>query len=357
MYERIEEKIKMIKQIFYIVGVAIFIITTKFAISSFEQKFPETITKQEFIKIQKNADTGFTFVSDVSTFDFQYRAGRASVTFKIYKNIDSFLSSDDKKIFTESTVYINQNPVKIYTLHYGDLSEEKYQDFQKIAQPNSEEFWKSYLFSSKRRVFETEQNPKLMSIEELKKYLKNNKIIFYTGAGTSMAGGVWGMNELESNLGLDMDEYRRKPEKIIKNLVEKREKILSVFKEFCKKMFFNPATKAHWAIKKIAQSIKAAILTENQDYLHEQTGIKPHRLFNVKRSKKIFNAKFLKEIKAVVCIGLSFDDRAFLAWYKENNPDGVIISIDLSQSNYLGDEDYLVKGDLQKILVSVAGEF
>ena len=50
----------------------------------------------------------------------------------------------------------------------------------------------------------------------------------------------------------------------------------------------------------------------------------------------------------------AYDDKAFLAWYKENNPDGLIISLDLSQPNYLGDNDYLVNGDLQMILESIA---
>jgi len=54
----------------------------------------------------------------------------------------------------------------------------------------------------------------------------------------------------------------------------------------------------------------------------------------------------LQNIKAIVCVGLSFDDRAFLAWYKESNPEGMIISLDISLSNYLGNEDYFVKGDL-----------
>jgi hypothetical protein len=321
-----------------------------FIFTSFAHKFPETITKEELLKMQTNAETGFNFVSDVSLLNFQYKAGKASVTYKIYKNIDVLLPARDKELFTKSIAYIDEKPVEVHTFHYGDLPEEKPKESKAAVQPNSEDFWKSYLFSSGRRVFEKEQSPKAMTPEELEKYLKTNKVIFYTGAGTSMAGDVWGMNELMSMLELDMEEYHERPEKIIKNLVAKRKQILSVFKEFCEKMFYNSPTKAHWAIKKIAQSIKAPIMTENQDYLHEQTGIKAHRLSNVEKSKSLFSAKFLQHIKAVVCVGLSFDDRAFLAWYKESNPYGVIISLDLSQSNYLGDEDYLVKGDLQKIL-------
>jgi len=37
-------------------------------------------------------------------------------------------------------------------------------------------------------------------------------------------------------------------------------------------------------------------------------------------------------------------------WYKENNPNGKIIAINLNQLSYLGDEDFILKGDCQKIL-------
>ena len=37
-------------------------------------------------------------------------------------------------------------------------------------------------------------------------------------------------------------------------------------------------------------------------------------------------------------------------WYKENNPNGKIIAINLNQPSYLGNEDFILKGDCQKIL-------
>ena len=60
--------------------------------------------------------------------------------------------------------------------------------------------------------------------------------------------------------------------------------------------------------------------------------------------------KDLEEVEAIVCIGLSKDDCGFLAWYKANNPDGLLVAIDLEKLNYLAKEDYFVQGDLQKIV-------
>jgi urease accessory protein UreE len=55
----------------------------------------------------------------------------------------------------------------------------------------------------------------------------------------------------------------------------------------------------------------------------------------------------------VIAIGLKLDDRGFLGWYKKQNPQGTIIAINLTQPPYLGDEDFLVIGDLQEIIPKI----
>jgi NAD-dependent SIR2 family protein deacetylase len=52
----------------------------------------------------------------------------------------------------------------------------------------------------------------------------------------------------------------------------------------------------------------------------------------------------------VITVGLSYDDRGFLGWYKENNPNGKIVAVNLSQPSYLGNEDFILKEDCQKAI-------
>ena len=59
----------------------------------------------------------------------------------------------------------------------------------------------------------------------------------------------------------------------------------------------------------------------------------------------------------MICIALSYDDRGFLGWYKENNPHGTIVAIDLVKPSYLGNEDFLLQGNCQKILPALQEEF
>ena len=55
-------------------------------------------------------------------------------------------------------------------------------------------------------------------------------------------------------------------------------------------------------------------------------------------------------------MGLSYDDRGFLGWYKQQNPQGKIIAIELNQPSYLGDEDFLAIGDIQEIVPAIQKE-
>ena len=262
------------------------------------------------------------------------------------------LTLKEQKLFSKTKKLVDQKTIDIYSLHYGDLESQNQQNEPSTAKQNSEEYWSSYLFAKKRRIFEKTQNAQAMNTQKLAEYLQKNKVLFYTGAGISISGGVWGMDALCKALELDFKKFKKEPKEFLKILINKKEQIHATFKKFCKMMFYNPPTKAHWALASIAKKLKSPILTENLDYLHEQTGISPHRLYDVEKSKKLFPAKFLKTVDAIVCIGLSFDDKAFMTWYKKQNPNGKIISLDLKQPNYLSDEDFFVQGNLQEVLVS-----
>ncbi|MBU4370185.1 hypothetical protein KKG58_05585, partial [Patescibacteria group bacterium] len=104
------------------------------------------------------------------------------------------------------------------------------------------------------------------------------------------------------------------------------------------------------------KKLKSRIFTENIDHLQEKAGIKTDHISGPWLRKNI-QEDWLKQIDAVITIGLSYDDRGFLAWYKKNNPDGKIISIDLNQSSYLGNEDALLKGNLQEVMPQIEEKF
>ena len=205
----------------------------------------------------------------------------------------------------------------------------------------------SYIVTE-RRIFEN-THPQHLNQAELIELIKNKNVLFYTGAGVSLDSGVPAMAELQELLGLEANEkFLFSLEKALIHPREFASKILT-FHNAC---LFSPPTPAHLALKGLSIFKNTRILTENLDALHEASGIAPYRVDPHQLRQETDETTF-HPFDYIICVGLSYDDRGFLGWYKEKNPQGKIIAIDLKQPSYLGDEDFLLTGDIQKILPAV----
>lgn len=58
----------------------------------------------------------------------------------------------------------------------------------------------------------------------------------------------------------------------------------------------------------------------------------------------------LKKIYAIITIGLAHDESGFLHWYKQYNPTGIIIAMNIEQPDYVSESDYMCTGDIQKTI-------
>ena len=186
--------------------------------------------------------------------------------------------------------------------------------------------------------------PQEMEMIQLAEILKNKKVLFYTGAGISVASGVHNMDQLQESLGIEMSE---KVDDLLRKAVTNPQGVVESWEEFTKAAFEKPATPAHQSLGRLAKKLKSQIFTENVDHLQERAGVKATHLTGPWLKENV-QPEWLKDIDVVVTIGLSYDDRGFLGWYKENNPNGKIVAVNLSQPSYLGNEDFLLKGDCQK---------
>ena len=194
--------------------------------------------------------------------------------------------------------------------------------------------------------------PRQISREELSAIVRNERVLFYTGAGLSLASGVPAMNELHDLLGLDAGE---KFLLSLENAIQSPQKFASNILAFHKACLFSAPTKAHLALRDIALFKNSRLITENLDCLHEASGIFPYRI-DAKQLRDEVGGEVLVQLDYIICIGLSHDDRGFLGWYKQHNPQGKIIAVDLQQPSYLGDEDLLAVGDLQELIPSLQKE-
>jgi len=202
----------------------------------------------------------------------------------------------------------------------------------------------SYIVTD-RRIIEN-ATPRLIDREELVAIVKNQNVLFYTGAGLSIASGIPGMDQLCNLLGFESGEkFLLSLETALNNPRDFASKILS-FHNAC---LFSAPSKAHFALKELATIKNIRMITENLDCLHESSGLHPYRIDPTQLRDEI-GGESVSCFDYLICVGLSFDDHGFLGWYKQHNPQGKIIAVDLQQPSYLGNEDCLLLGDLQEII-------
>lgn len=197
--------------------------------------------------------------------------------------------------------------------------------------------------------------PQEMKMAQLVEILRDKKVLFYTGAGISIASGVHSMDQLKKTLGIEMSE---KVDGLLRKAVANPQGVVDSWEEFTKAAFEKSATPAHQSLGRLAQKLKSQIFTENVDLLQERAGVKAIHLAAASSwLKRNVRPEWLKDIDAVITVGLNYDDRGFLGWYKENNPNGKIVAVNLSQPSYLGNEDFMLKGDCQKLIPELEKEF
>lgn len=197
-------------------------------------------------------------------------------------------------------------------------------------------------------------SPKVLSIEELALFISDKTIVFYTGAGISTET-VPTMPQLIKALdlnstgrnGVNLKEFVRRalasPDTFSKPM--------TAFYEAC---LYGAPTAAHQAIKDIIKIRNWGILTENLDLLHHRTGIKPLAHNGPNWLTDFVSPEDLKKIQVIITVGLSGDESGFLAWYKQNNPEGIIVAVNINQPSYLSDKDFLIVQDAQKALPALA---
>ncbi len=301
---------------------------------------PETISEEEIEKMDKSWSA--TFFSCDRGCTLRYKNGQVSFTVEYFKKLPSEMDDKERSKFSVAEKTFGEGKGKVFTYRYGKTRNDRQRE-------SSIGFEPEYHVSKPRDFKEDTPEAQQMTAKELSEFIKDKKIVFYTGAGISAEACVYNMTQLMKILGIDkskpIDDFTQL---VLNNPAEAQEK----FQKFCESAFENEPTKAHIFLAELAKLKQTKILTENFDLLQERTGVKPYHTEEALLRKDI-EPEWFKEIDAIICIGLSYDDRGLLAWYKENNPSGKIVSLDLAQPAYLGEDDFWVKGNLQKTLPQI----
>lgn len=313
-----------------------------------------TVTPKEIAEHRPFWDA--TWMSKTVHFNLVYDSGKTSLLLTFFPGCKEF-DKDTMEVISGPApiLYYNHTfnsiPVTLvgspqdtlfYSYEDGGIINKKALDVARRPVAPAPELTEDYLLADPCIIADTEKEtqPRVMNIEDLAELLANKKVLFYTGAGISVAGGVFGMEDLQASLSLNPAN----PTEFITKALTQPTLILEPFKTFCKTAFENAPTPAHSALSNIASLTNTAIVTENFDLLHERAGTRAIRV----NAHQFRADNSLKQIDALICLGLSHDDRGLIAWYKQKNPSGQLIALDLKRPRYIGNQDFLLMGDLQK---------
>ncbi|MEX0940740.1 MAG: hypothetical protein WDZ41_05240 [Candidatus Babeliales bacterium] len=273
---------------------------------------PYKISDQEVKQLAKEWETSFSWIFKQFSFTCLYENKEAS--------------------FMVSLLGI---PLRSYNFQYLENIKKYFK--------NRNESLPDYYFAEPLKL--VDPNPQQINFDQLCDLLQNKTFIFYTGAGIS-ASQVPTLYELNQLFNFNNIK------KLVTDILFNPKKITGQFSQFCKKALYGNPTEAHYALKFIAEYKNINILTENIDLLQQRTGIVP--IFTHSDEANSITINNLQEIDIIVCLGLSHDDCGFLANYKKNNPNAIVIAIDLGMPNYLSDNDFILQEDLQEILPKLA---
>lgn len=311
--------------------------------SNFLLSPPQTITLDELEAMDKSRTA--TWRNKTAQYTLDYKNWTSCCTVLYEGKLPEGLSTEEQARFMSYTVQKDGKDIVCYRYKTHP---------QTIETLNSSKgMWlrKNYYMADMLSYKLWETNPLSMTISEVVDYIKNKRIFFYTWAWISMASWIFDMKWLMDSMGMNM---KIETDDFIHTILAEPQKVLDVFSTFCDVAFHWEPTSAHYALAKIAIQKWTTICTENFDRLQERTWIKAYHISWDDMSNR-YNPEYFKEIDAIICIWLSHDDRGLLWWYKQYNPHGKIIALDLQQPEYLGNEDYLVQLDLQQILPKIAG--
>lgn len=246
--------------------------------------------------------------------------------------------------YENSFNYTEPQDRKLWTYTYGNKSS----DLHKFSEVVPDSIEEAMGIASQPRAVQN-QTPLYSTICELSQIVNGKHCVFYTGAGLS-ASVVPTMSILEEQMKLMHIKKKENLFLVSHNALNDSANYMKPMEEFYKTCLYGEPTPAHLEIRNIVIKMNWGLLTENLDLLHQRSGIEPLNRSMPDWLKSNVTKNDLKKIDYVITVGLAKDESGFLGWYKEHNPKGTIVAINLTQPEYLGNEDILIEEDAQSAL-------
>lgn len=273
---------------------------------------------------------------------FCYRYGSVILYVHFQDALPEELTAEEKALFTRSEQTIEGAQRVVYHYEFGTL-------------PGVRHTPSSHNLPYLPRTFAEEPAAcKTLSIQECARLIADKKVVFFTGAGISAAAGIHTLATLNDQLGI---QSHAAVDLFVLAALHNPEQLVNQALDFYRACRDHSPTPAHYSLARLSKSKGCQIVTGNFDLLHERSGIKPYRVFYESHYVADLKAEWLREIDAVICIGMSNDIGSFLSAYKTHHPEGIIVAVDLKRPLFIGAADYFLEGDLQEIVPAMERAF
>ena len=283
------------------------------------------------------------WVSENALCCIKYFDGQTSFVIRLKKSVYDQLSKNQQ----DSLTPIKTNQQISFQFIYGkEYEAPTFTDMEEFFTQDKQENPHYFLHTPLTYI---ENNTQHITLKELTALLCTKRVAWYTGAGIS-AEVVPTMNILEESLGFKGTSRDERILSFISQALQNPQQICNTMNNFTHQCYNGEPTKAHRALANYLQKKEDILFTENLDHLHELTGSKPVRIGNPTSFKELYPEKKLQQIDYIICIGLSYDDRGYLGYYRACNPSGILVAICLEKPKYLGPTDYYLQEDAQEVL-------
>jgi len=281
----------------------------------------------------------------------QYALGyyfpRRSIFFYIeyYRHLPKEFGKNERSKFAVRRRFINGRYERVYVFKQGVISRREVEKLHFTP-----DHIRRFYIAQPRNYYRTIYKPKYMSVDKAVELIRGKRILFYTGAGISVAARI---PDVKLAAGLTIDFDRPFHNRLLALVVRNPTKLVFSLCEFFISLNKRQPTPAHIALTDMALQLDAKILTHNLDDLHEKTGLSPSYVSS-RWLKNTFTKAYLETTDIVCAIGLKRDTIGLLQWFKQNNAHGVVIAINRVQPRYLGRNDVFLKGDIQDVVVKLS---
>lgn len=187
----------------------------------------------------------------------------------------------------------------------------------------------------------------ITAIEDIPQLLGDSFAIF-TGAGISMAAGISDLTTLHNELEMDFSAKDGR-DGLLTRLIESPDSLLEIANGFLGNFYFGTPTRAHLAVRDIQRTFGVAVITENEDQLHQHCETDTLTRRNWDKVKQVLKST---DVLLVLGIGSYRSAVPYLDIFRKGDSDRKVIAVSKKAPtpSYLRHEDYFFQADLEEMV-------